>query len=110
MTVHQGALEVCPATQLCCGSTGRVISGASGESAEILSRRQDAQASERIGCHEARNLDVVPSLTRACGSDVSKRCRRYLGLALDLLPWSVFVGLTAWVLWAAFIYTPSNLD
>ena len=53
---------------------------------------------------------MLPALTRACGVDMSKRCRRYLGLALDLLPWSVFVGLAAWVLWAAFIYTPSNLD
>lgn len=53
---------------------------------------------------------MVAALTRACGADVSKRCRRYLGLALDLLPWSVFVGLAVWVLWAAFIYKPPNLD
>lgn len=41
---------------------------------------------------------------------MSKRCRRNLGLALDLRPWSVFAGLALWVFWRAFIYVPANLD
>jgi hypothetical protein len=41
---------------------------------------------------------------------MSKRGRRNLGLALDLLPWSVLLGLALWVLWAAYIYVPPNFD
>lgn len=60
--------------------------------------------------HEPRTIEAVALLIRACGVHMSKRCRRNLGLALDLLPWSVFAGLALWILWAAFIYAPPNLD